>query len=179
MKYFAYGSNMCTNRLRDRVPSCKFDCIAVLKEHTIRFHKRSTEDGSGKCNAFYTGKPEDEVIGVLYDIAESEKPLLDKAEGLGKGYLEKYVDVTTPSGVVNALMYVARSGYIEESLAPFTWYKEFVVEGAREHQLPGFYIEKLEAVKATDDPDKERDAKERKTALSGFLRCNPYFGVLL
>jgi hypothetical protein len=49
--YFAYGSNMSTARLRQRMPSCKPLGTAVLSEHKLRFHKRST-DQSGKCNAF-------------------------------------------------------------------------------------------------------------------------------
>jgi hypothetical protein len=49
--YFAYGSNMSTARLRERMPSCKPLGTATLPGHALRFHKRST-DKSGKCNAF-------------------------------------------------------------------------------------------------------------------------------
>ena len=53
MLYFAYGSNMLTARLRERMPSCKPLGIAKLPGHALRFHKRS-KDQSGKCNAFAT-----------------------------------------------------------------------------------------------------------------------------
>src|SRR5690348_15499711 len=48
MLYFAYGSNMCTNRLRakDRVPSAEFVQTARLAKHIFRFHKRSDKDCS-------------------------------------------------------------------------------------------------------------------------------------
>lgn len=49
--YFAYGSNMSTVRLRERMPSCKPLGIATLPGHALRFRKRST-DKFGKCNAF-------------------------------------------------------------------------------------------------------------------------------
>ena len=48
MLYFAYGSNMCTGRLRQRVPSAAPVRIAKLLNRSLRFHKRS-DDRSGKC----------------------------------------------------------------------------------------------------------------------------------
>ncbi len=80
MKYFAYGSNMSIARLRERVPSAvSFGCHA-LKEHDLRFHK-SSKDGSGKCNAFFTGNDDDTILGVLFEIKSSEMSALDRAEG--------------------------------------------------------------------------------------------------
>src|SRR5438128_1900656 len=49
MLYFAYGSNMLTQRLKARVPSASPKTVAVLFDHGLRFHKRS-QDGSGKCD---------------------------------------------------------------------------------------------------------------------------------
>jgi hypothetical protein len=80
--YFAYGSNMLSGRLRYRVPSCRFQTIAHLSEHRLRFHKRSN-DGSPKCNAYFSGNPTDGVYGVVCELLLSEKAELDRAEGLG------------------------------------------------------------------------------------------------
>ncbi len=95
--YFAYGSNMDTTRLRHRVRSCRFLCIARLQKFQLRFHKRS-KDGSGKCNAVYTGAPTDTVFGVVYEIRLEEKAALDRAEGLGRGYNEQALRVLSPDG---------------------------------------------------------------------------------
>jgi gamma-glutamylcyclotransferase len=88
MKYFAYGSNMSTPRLRERVPSCQFTTNAKLLRYQLRFHKRS-KDESSKCNAFHTGEDTDIVWGVIFNILAAEKKALDRAEGLGSGYDEK------------------------------------------------------------------------------------------
>lgn len=88
MKYFAYGSNMCTNRLKGRVPSCKFYDVGKLKGYILKFHKRSS-DGSGKCNVIPSGNAKDEIIGVVFDIDEDEKGCLNEAEG--QGYRETMV----------------------------------------------------------------------------------------
>ena len=51
MLCFAYGSNVCSGRLRERVPSAVPVRVARLLNHSLRFHKRSG-DHSGKCDAW-------------------------------------------------------------------------------------------------------------------------------
>src|SRR3954469_2174360 len=107
MLYFAYGSNMCTGRLQGRVPSANPVRNARLGGHTFHFHKRST-DGSGKGNAFATGNNADVVWGVVFEIAPSEKPALDRAEGLGHGYNEAVATVASQdANPLEVVMYVA------------------------------------------------------------------------
>ncbi len=103
MLYFSYGSNMSIKRLSGRVPSAKFVAVAELFRHKLKFHKVSKKDGSGKCDAFETGNQRNTVIGVVFDIAESEKPALDQKEGLHYGYEEKAVVVTSAEGESNIL----------------------------------------------------------------------------
>lgn len=98
MLYFAYGSNMCSERLRARkILSATPICVAYLSNHSLRFHKRS-QDESGKGDASFTGSPEDSVWGVVFDIDQSEEPRLDAAEGLGQGYRKDEVMVTDRDG---------------------------------------------------------------------------------
>ena len=102
-KYFAYGSNMWTPRLRERVPSAEPMGIASVAGYRLRFHKRSI-DGSAKCNAFYTGNNANVVWGVVFDILQAEKANLDRAEGLSpKGYRDSsrlpVPDLTRSAGI--------------------------------------------------------------------------------
>ena len=143
--YFAYGSNMCTNRLRERAPSCNFVAVGAVPRYILKFHKKS-KDGSGKCNAYYTGNEQDTIIGAIFDIDPADKRKLENAEGLGSGYHEKEVKVYYKQGNIKAFMYEADDWAIDDSLQPYTWYKDFVVQGAKEHNLPEDYIKELEAV---------------------------------
>ena len=121
MFYFSYGSNMSINRLRERVSSAKFLAVAILSEHELKFHKISKKDGSGKCDALETKNPDHSVLGVVFDIAESEKLVLDQKEGLGHGYEEKFVTVTSPEGEsINVTTYYATN--IDSNLKPYHWY---------------------------------------------------------
>jgi hypothetical protein len=161
MFYFAYGSNMCTGRLRRRVPSATAFRVANLSKHVFRFHKRST-DGSGKSNALSTDNAEDFVRGVLFEIDLQQKPELDDAEGVGQGYVEVPVTVTDEAGEeYQAFMYIAEENSIDDALRPYSWYQRFVVEGARQHNLPADYIAQIETMPATDDPNTTRDARNR------------------
>jgi len=155
-KYFAYGSNMSSKRLKARVPSAKAIGVAILKSHKLAFHKVSV-DGSGKCDI--AASETDEVIGVLFEIPESEKRNLDRLEGLNHGYDEKTVEVHLGADKTEtAVTYFATK--VNPELKPFTWYRRHVLEGAREAQLPSSYIDAIEAVDAKEDADQEREAKE-------------------
>lgn len=160
MYYFAYGSNMSTSRLRERVPSAEALGCFALGGHDLRFHK-SSKDGSGKCDAYFTKITVDIIYGVLYKIDPKEKPALDKAEGLGYGYNQKEITVTASDGsLITAITYVATK--IDNNLKPYSWYVNHVLVGAREASLPPQYIEvKIATILAIEDSDKERDMRQR------------------
>ncbi|WP_372987826.1 gamma-glutamylcyclotransferase family protein [Marinobacter sp.] len=159
MKYFAYGSNMSLPRLKARVPSAERIGMFVLVEHSLRFHKFSRKDGSAKCDALFTGNPDDYIIGALFEIPACEKGPLDNAEGLGFGYEEKRVTVTDVQGYsLEAYTYYATD--TDPSLRPYSWYLYHVIYGAREIGVPDDYLNAVLATKSREDPDRERDARE-------------------
>jgi gamma-glutamylcyclotransferase (GGCT)/AIG2-like uncharacterized protein YtfP len=158
---FQYGSNMCECRLKARVRDAKFLAVARLDGYQIRFDKRS-KDGSGKASLRKANSLEDVVFGVVYELSEQGKGELDSIE---VGYTPKKVEVVTLSGeLLEAFVYIAKSGSTDPDLKPYAWYKRFVVDGARKFNLPAQYIEKLESVEAIHDPDTIRDELERRTA---------------
>ncbi|WLB57433.1 gamma-glutamylcyclotransferase family protein [Bradyrhizobium japonicum] len=155
IKYFAYGSNMCSGRLGARI-SCTFVTIGKLVGHQLRFHKLS-KDGSAKCDALRTGSDSDAMWGVVYDIPASEKPKLDREEGLGKGYEDAQIVVELADGTrLEAVTYVAAADAVRKGVRPFTWYKAYVEAGAEEHSLPEDYIAAIRSVEAVQDSDGTR-----------------------
>ena len=157
--YFAYGSNMSIRRLRTRVPSASRVGPGVLEGHRLRFHKVGRLDGSGKCDAVATGGDSHRVHGVVFRVTQADKLMLDRIEGLGRGYAEKRVSVRLAGGgTLDAYTYLATR--IDPALKPFSWYKEHVLRGARENRLPTAYVSGIEAVEAVEDPDRERHAAE-------------------
>jgi hypothetical protein len=86
-------------------------------------------------------------------LCATDKRYLDRKEGLGlpSGYKECAVEVSIPGGQMQAMIYY--STHIGADLRPYTWYRDKVIAGAREHGLPEEYIRNLERVSAMSNPD--------------------------
>jgi hypothetical protein len=56
-------------------------------------------------------------------------------------------------------LYLARRGRIDESLKPYTWYRDLILCGAEQHELPEDYRQKIENTMDIPDPDENRRAK--------------------
>ncbi len=150
---------MSSTRFLSRVPRAERLSIGAVKNHALRFHKISQIDGSGKCDIYQTGESSNSVIGVLYEVSFEDKKKLDKIEGLGIGYDEKVVEVMLTTGEVEeAFVYYAIQ--IDPLVQPLHWYKEHVLRGAVENNLPGWYIEEIKKVVSVADTDLERHDKE-------------------
>ncbi len=148
---------MSAKRLLHRISASKIG-VAELTEHRLCFHKASESDGSAKCDILHTGNPDDFILGVVYEIEESQKPILDGIEGLGFGYDEKTVSVTMRNKSLDAFTYYAIS--INPTLKPFEWYKQHVLAGAIENCMPPSYIQRINDVEAVSDTDSDRRNQE-------------------
>jgi hypothetical protein len=159
---FAYGSNLTLARIEERIGKVAIVTIGKLEGHALRFHKIG-RDGSGKADAYATGRAEDEVWGAVYEFSAGTKRRLDRFEGLGTEYLDTEIEVITAAGVLRAHAYRARPDRIDETLLPFDWYHRFVLHGARAHGLPADYVAALSRAAVRVDPDRTR--AERALAL--------------
>lgn len=156
---FAYGSNMCSGRLRAyKVHPEGVGRSALLTGYRLLFNKPST-DGSGKANVEQHG--ESQVWGVLYSIPDADLAVLDDGE---VGYRRVQLRVSTPDGTQHQAWVYFASQPSSAELRPYSWYKRFLVEGAREHTLPPECIAVLENIDAGDDANQTRDRRKRALA---------------
>lgn len=157
IKIFSYGSNMLFNRIKTRAESARIYAKAHIKGYKLKFHKRSSKDGSGKANILDTNNSEDIIWGIVVCIDKSDKTKLDRIEGLGYGYEEKSLIVTLENNEeIKTTAYVATNDYIDDNLKPFDWYYNFVVAGAKENNFDIDYIKNIEKVEFDIDPDESR-----------------------
>ncbi|MFA9421068.1 MAG: gamma-glutamylcyclotransferase family protein [Gammaproteobacteria bacterium] len=157
--YFAYGSNMASHRLLRRLPGARHVEVGILTGHRLNFRKKDDAGLSAKCDIELTDDHSDEVIGVVYEISIDDKQTLDQIEGLGTGYDEKIVQVTTLSAkILSSVTYFAID--IDHNLIPYHWYKQHVLRGAIEHGLPADYIRKIESFESQEDADERRRHRE-------------------
>ncbi|MGI9433210.1 MAG: gamma-glutamylcyclotransferase family protein [Myxococcota bacterium] len=145
--YFAYGSNLRSSRMFERVPSAANLGAARLSGHGFRMNKRG-RDGSAKANLVIS--PEEHVWGAVYRIDSAHWPILDRFEG---GYTRELVDAELAGSIAAAVTY--RSERLVERALAFDWYLGHIRAGAREHALPGEWCAYLDAL-----PAQETDATE-------------------
>ena len=158
LNYFAFGSNLATPRLLQRIPEASVGRVATLGEHRLCWRKNDRGQ-SGKCDIEHTGDPEHAVYGVLYHMTLDEKRVLDGYECAGFGYDYKQIEVTDLDGeIIEAFTYFAID--IDHSQQPFHWYKEHVLRGALEHDFPEHYVESIRSTPSIDDHDRERHHRE-------------------
>jgi len=125
-----------------------------LPGFSLKLHKRSSKDGSGKCNILVG---ETDVYVAVFEIAESERQQLDRCEGLSFGY--DHHEIQLPGfGVCST--YIAAASAIDDSLRSLDWYKEYVIRGARFHRFPTEYLSALESLPTVPDTDESRAKRE-------------------
>lgn len=172
MFYFAYGSNMLAERLRDRVPSAEPVTTARLPGYGLRFHKRS-QDGSAKCNVIEVDD-ESTVHGVFFSFATDDLSALDEAENRGYGYERCRVHPQTDAESFEAFAYVAQPAYVDDALHPYGWYQALAAAGAAQHDLPAPYRTQLQAIRSYPDPNEDRRARYKSLLrAAGHLHAWP------
>ena len=148
-----------------RCPTAEKKSNCQIKKHRLRFWKKS-RDGSGKCYIEYTGNDEDVVYGVLFSIDEIDHGYLNKEEGAtsqNPGYKEEKVTVITVDGEEQAFTYMINGeDKIDKTRKPYRWYKNQVVQGALENDLPKDYIKTIEDVESEIDENGKRRGMNEK-----------------
>lgn len=143
--YFAYGSNLCSSRLRERIGSAQVVCSARIDGRRLSLAKHG-RDGSGKATLVRAAGAI--VWGVVYEIDAGDWPRLDAFE---RGYTRMRVRVASErERILAATTYVAPETAPDPT--PFGWYKQLMVDGAREHGLPAAYVTELEQLPERDGP---------------------------
>ena len=163
-RYFAYGSNMLTERLKDRCRSAEPTGRAFADGWALEFSKPS-KDGSGKATLFR--KAGCRTAGVLFEIQVDERKDLDVAEGArsGGGYepCDAFpVRLVDGDETVNASTYFATE--TDGSLEPYDWYLALMIAGAHQHELGQALVASLECMTCRPYPEED---PERKMTLEG------------
>ena len=141
--YFAYGSNMDSKRLYDRIGDFSSSERAHLSGFQFQYNKLSY-----KLNQVYaniTPELNSVVWGALIEIDESQLEKLDESEGVGNGHYrhEKVMVVTDQNIEIEALTYVSEEKWVKDGLKPKEKYRNFCIRGANEFNLPQEYVNQV------------------------------------
>lgn len=149
VRYFAYGTNMAEQVIREWCPTARYVGPAVLPDHQLDFTRRSVKTGTGVADVVPANGSA--VWGALYEIEDQELASLDRKEGRGWAYKRAAVDVCVSNGreVTSAFTYrvVSPSG---EPVPPSAVYLKSLIAAAEERVLPADYIQMLTRVRCMD-----------------------------
>lgn len=167
VQYFAYGSNMLTERLQERCPSARARQVAWADKYALAFCKRS-RDGSGKATLSACPTAGCRVFGVVFDLDECKLPELDRAEGAAYDRIDDFqVHIVGRREPLRVVTYIANAASIDPDLKPYDWYLKLIVAGARQHELPPRYIKAIEAMPWIADPEPDRKSQREALRLLG------------
>ena len=129
MKYFAYGSNMDSNRIKERGINFAKREHAIIKGWKLEFNKVSSKNPKeGYANIVM--KENSVVEGVLYEIPDSDLKTLDRYEGYPSHYGRIKIIVIMDNGEkVEAVTYVAKPDKVKDGLKPSREYLSHLLKG--------------------------------------------------
>lgn len=148
MLYFAYGSNLDPDQMRQRCPDHKVVGLAALRDHKLSYPRTSHDWGGGVASIQLAHGST--VWGVVYELSESDLAALDgyegwRAQGDQHNVYDRevmFVDLTRPDDGsfqrrLRALVYVARPS---NPAPPSRRYMDAILKGAKHHRLPEDHI---------------------------------------
>lgn len=129
VRYFAYGSNMNVDRMRER--GMRFDSAVDGRLHgfQLQFNKTSRKHpGVGHANVAYA--PGSTVEGVLYVLSSPEEiSRMDPFESAPVNYSREVVQVLTAQGPMPSWTYFANPAVLRPGLKPPRSYLEHLLAG--------------------------------------------------
>lgn len=148
MRYFGYGSNLDRVDLRrwcadERMPLGRYEPagVAFLPDHALAFHYFSRPRGGGALDVTPTfGRA---VPGMLFEVDDDARAVLDRKEGLGVRYERREVAVLRADGEVErAFTYGVMEPFREgRFIAPTSEYAAIVRRGLADFGLPSAPLE--------------------------------------
>ena len=144
--YYAYGSNMDHEQMRERCPGGRFREAARLTSYRLAFTRYSRNRGGGVADI--VSDPTAEVWGALWEVTEEHLTALDRYEGARRDPPAcERIEVTVEAAGVPASAIAYRVVQpLEGDLRPSTEYRDALVRGARASGLPSAYLACLEGL---------------------------------
>lgn len=136
-RYFAYGSNMNPERVRERGLNVRASESATLPGFALRFDKVSRQHPS-ESHANIVRQPGETVEGVLYELADHDDILrMDRFENTPINYSREAVLARTRDGIRPAWTYFANPAVRSDGLIPSDDYLAHLLAG-RDYLSPGY-----------------------------------------
>ena len=132
--YFAYGSNINLEQMKERCPAAKAVGPVTLADYELRFR--------GHGFATVAAKKGSTVHGLLWELTPACEQALDRYEGYPRHYTKEQVSVRTLDGaVISVMAYIMAEPLCRQPALPSPYYYRVIQQGFEANGLP---VESLE-----------------------------------
>jgi cation transport regulator ChaC len=141
--YFAYGSNLSTAQMIDRVSSSRVVGPAELGGYEFAFNKKSEDPSTGRVSAKANVREaaRSVVWGVCYELTQQQFDRLVEKEG-GYDVIQLLPTDLRSGRAIAARTFVAKPSRLTTA-RPTAEYVETIVGGLLEHGAPEAYVSKV------------------------------------
>ncbi|EAR22339.1 gamma-glutamylcyclotransferase [Nitrococcus mobilis] len=135
----AYGSNLSTQRLKQRVGQISDTKTGFIEGYELSFNKAGA-NGNTYANTRYIGTHV-ACPAVAYKLALEQAEMLDRFEGVPTHYMRVAIPFATVSGVEIVQSYITHPNKLVPERRPKDEYLGHIQKGYREHALDATYLE--------------------------------------
>ncbi len=136
IRYFAYGSNLDADQMRERCPGSAPLFRARLENYRLDFTHLSRRWRGGAADVL--PQAGECVWGFVYHLDADDVPLLDRFEG---GYERVALEVIDDDGVGHSVLSYTAS--TKQSLKPTQVYRDKLIRWGAHWQFPEEYLARL------------------------------------
>lgn len=123
--YFAYGSNINLEQMRERCPDAKAVGPVTLENYELQFR------GSGFATV--APKKSSVVHGLLWKLTPESEQALDRYEGYPRHYTKEQVSVRTADGAaVSVMVYIMAEPMCRQPALPYPRYYRAIQQGLKQ-----------------------------------------------
>lgn len=141
--YFAYGSNMDQDQMKERCPSAVLIGTATLADYHLVFTIFSPKRQCGCADIVQSS--DDTVYGLLYRLTDADMEAMDTFEGVPLHHYRRItVRVGGPSGEVDAYSYDVIDK--QKDLHPSVHYLGLLQSAATRFAFPVSYREFIDSI---------------------------------
>jgi cation transport regulator ChaC len=137
--YFAYGSNLSVDQMRERVGEWHLSRRALVRNYRLVFNVYSKKWQGNTANLQATGKFEDVVYGVVYQLAQEQLAKLQASEGVPP--TEIRVELEDGNEISHAKAFIW--GKTNPEREPPTAYRKAMEAGLTDHGYDKSHVDRV------------------------------------
>lgn len=149
--YFAYGSNLDIQQVRERCRNCDVRMVSIgyLPEHRLAFTQFYEPWGGGVADIVKS--PNSSVWGILYELSIDALKLLDAYEGYPTDYDRTEHSIMTPEGKAYSAWVYSVKRKDGDFIPPSKRYLDILKRTSKNSGFPVEYLLYLNQIKTVEE----------------------------